>query len=72
MELAIPLVALGSLYIVSNQTKKPKPAEGFLPNTNIPDKNYPYHTLIHIQKIASLIKPSMPTQINTNLLVETM
>lgn len=42
MELAIPLVALGSLYIVSNQTKKPKPAEGFLPNTNIPDKNYPY------------------------------
>lgn len=42
MELAIPLVALGSLYIVSNQKKNPKPAqEGFLPNTNIPDKNYP-------------------------------
>ena len=40
MELAIPLVALGSLYIISNQTKQPKPAEGFLPNTNIPDKNY--------------------------------
>ena len=40
MELAIPLVALGSLYIVSNQKKEPKPAEGFLPNTNIPDKNY--------------------------------
>ena len=39
MELAIPLVALGSLYIVSNQTKEPKP-EGFLPNTNVPDKNY--------------------------------
>ena len=42
MELAIPLVALGSLYIVSNQSKKPKPAnEGFLPNTNVPDVNYP-------------------------------
>ena len=42
MELAIPLVALGSLYIVSNQSKKPKPTnEGFLPNTNVPDVNYP-------------------------------
>lgn len=42
MELAIPLVALGSLYIVSNQSKNPKPAnEGFLPNTNVPDVNYP-------------------------------
>ena len=42
MELAIPLVALGSLYIVSNQSKTPKPAnEGFLPNTNVPDINYP-------------------------------
>ena len=44
MELAIPLVALGSLYIVSNQKKEPKPSnEGFrsLPNTDVPDKNYP-------------------------------
>ena len=42
MELAIPLVALGSLYIVSNQKKEPKPVnEGFLPNTNVPDMNYP-------------------------------
>jgi hypothetical protein len=42
MELAIPLVALGSLYIVSNQSKEPKPVnEGFLPNTNVPDVNYP-------------------------------
>jgi hypothetical protein len=42
MELAIPLVALGSLYIVSNQSKTSKPAnEGFLPNTNVPDINYP-------------------------------
>lgn len=45
MELAIPLIALGSLYIVSNQAEKSKKcsAEGFkgLPNVNIPDRNYP-------------------------------
>ena len=43
MELAIPLVALGSLYIVSNQNQT-KEEEGFsskLPNVDIPDKNYP-------------------------------
>jgi hypothetical protein len=44
MELAIPLVALGGLFIVSNQNKKNN--ENFkniqqLPNTDIPDKNYP-------------------------------
>jgi|UniRef100_A0A6C0IQM6 hypothetical protein len=43
MELAIPGIALGLLYVASNQNKK---NEGFsdyngLPNTNIPDKNYP-------------------------------
>lgn len=44
MELAIPLIALGSLYIVSNQAEKSKKcgAEGFsLPNTNVPDRNFP-------------------------------
>ena len=49
MELAIPLVALGGLYIISNQSNKsenftqrqtPKYESG-LPNTNVPDKNYP-------------------------------
>jgi hypothetical protein len=44
MELAIPLVALGGLYIISNQNKT-RP-ENFtnnskLPNVDIPDKNYP-------------------------------
>jgi hypothetical protein len=45
MELAIPLVALGSLYVMNNQHKKSN--ESFrnitneLPNTNIPNKNYP-------------------------------
>ncbi len=43
MELAIPLVALGSMYIMNKQSKEPKAvSEGFdLPNTNVPDKNYP-------------------------------
>ncbi len=43
MELAIPLVALGSLYIVSNQSEKNKKEgfEGKLPNINVPDRNYP-------------------------------
>jgi hypothetical protein len=44
MELAIPGVALGLLYVVTNQNKK---KENFtnntneLPNTNIPNRNYP-------------------------------
>ena len=49
MELAIPLVALGSLYIVSNQAAKSKKcgSEGFsskLPNVNVADRNYPPST----------------------------
>jgi hypothetical protein len=44
MEVVIPLFALSSLYIINNQSKKGK--ETFLnrlrlPNTDIPDKNYP-------------------------------
>ena len=44
MELAIPGVALGLLYVVTNQNKK---KENFtnnvneLPNTNVPNRNYP-------------------------------
>ncbi len=48
MELAIPLVALGSLYVVNNQKKcgKNKKQEAFsnreaLPNTDIPNTNFP-------------------------------
>ena len=46
MELAIPLMALGSLYFVSNQTKSASSRteegyEGLLPNTDIPDTNFP-------------------------------
>ena len=48
MELAIPLIALGGLYVVSKQQRNENEldmtTEGFedlLPNTNIPNKNYP-------------------------------
>lgn len=47
MEIAIPLIALGSMYIISNQPKpEDKKKEGFssLPNTNVPDKNFPDDT----------------------------
>jgi len=51
MELAIPLIALGGMYVVSNQKNKPcdarekftnmgKPAN-YLPNTNTPSQNFP-------------------------------
>ena len=41
--LAIPFIALGGLYIISNQNKNIKSYnEGFeLPNTNVPNRNYP-------------------------------
>lgn len=48
MELAIPLVAFGGLFILSKQNKEKKNAEAFtqmhrnsLPNTNLPVKNFP-------------------------------
>lgn len=46
MELAIPLLALGSFYVINNQSKKSSSKERFsnvneLPNTNIPNRNYP-------------------------------
>lgn len=46
MELAIPGVALGLLYVASKQNNNEEPVnESFttntLPNTNIPDRNYP-------------------------------
>ena len=49
MEIAIPLVALSGLYLISNQSKKKDKSiysvENFatneLPNTNIPDRNFP-------------------------------
>ena len=44
MELAIPGVALGLLYVVSNQNKKNENftnKQNKLPNTDLPNRNYP-------------------------------
>jgi hypothetical protein len=43
MEIAIPLLAMGGLYIVSNQSKKKEnyQNQSQLPNIDIPDVNYP-------------------------------
>jgi len=47
MELVIPLIALGGLFIVSNQSKKSNETfknkeSHHLPNVDVPDHNYPY------------------------------
>ena len=66
MELAIPGVALGLLYVASNQNKK---NEGFrsykgLPNANIPDKNYPDTSvkLSDLDETAALTKAAILNQ----------
>lgn len=45
MELAIPALALGALYLVTNQlstsSKLDEGYEGILPNTDVPDANFP-------------------------------
>ena len=45
MELAIPALALGALYLVTNQlsasSKLDEGYEGILPNTDVPDTNFP-------------------------------
>jgi hypothetical protein len=52
MELAIPLIALGGMYVISNQNKQNNnkskenytnmgATKNYLPNTNIPPQNYP-------------------------------
>lgn len=50
MELVIPLIALGGLFIVSNQSKKSESFKnkesGYLPNTDVPDHNYPASSYI--------------------------
>ena len=40
MELAIPLLALGGLYLVSSKEKPKENYEGILPNTDVPDVNF--------------------------------
>ncbi len=43
MELAIPALALGALYLVTNpsSSKKEEGYEGMLPNIDVPDVNFP-------------------------------
>ena len=43
MELAIPIVAIGGLYIACNQETQEGFTNNELPNTNVKDKNYPYN-----------------------------
>ncbi len=69
MELAIPGVALGLLYVVSNQ-KKDNNKELFsnqeLPNTNIPNKNYPDETLEGIEEYEKTSSLSTVNKFNGN------
>jgi hypothetical protein len=64
MELAIPLIALGSLYVMNTQETKPKEKENFrninndLPNTNIPNKNYPDEHLLVVPELEKTSKLS--------------
>ena len=63
MEIAIPGIALGLLYVANNQNKEEeKVNENFtsrnaLPNTNIPDKNYPTNDMVvssELEKTSSI------------------
>lgn len=69
MELAIPLVALGALYVMNNQPKEQK--ESFrnitneLPNTNIPDKNYPDEYSIVVPELEKTSKLSTVNNYNS-------
>uniref|UniRef100_A0A6C0CMJ3 DUF5899 domain-containing protein n=1 Tax=viral metagenome TaxID=1070528 RepID=A0A6C0CMJ3_9ZZZZ len=69
MELAIPIIALSGLYMASSNKKKEemKQKEGFqnnlspLPNTNIPDRNYPEE---HEVEVAELDRTAKLSTIN--------
>lgn len=59
MEIAIPFLALGGLYLISNQNSQKNDIleEGFdskklqLPNENIPDKNYPAEYPVNVPEL---------------------
>jgi hypothetical protein len=53
MEIVIPMVALTGLYFASNQnskseafTNKKRLQNDILPNTDVPDKNYPHSNVV--------------------------
>ena len=68
MEAVIPLFALSSLYLINNQNKKKDETEEFsnklaLPNTNVPDENYPVNSNETEQSSELSIKPSQSLSI---------
>lgn len=79
MELAIPIVALSGLYFINKKKGNSGGAEGFktnsavnsLPNTNIPDKNYPDESVInpdidHTSSLINVNKISLPNGVYTD------
>jgi len=68
MELAIPLVALGALYVMNTQHETQK--EGFgnvneLPNTNLPNKNYPNEYPLVVPELEKTSKLSTVNNYNS-------
>ena len=72
MELAIPLIALGGLYMASknsnkNETEESEHQEGFeaLPNTDVPNKNYPSEYPIQSSELQQTSKLSTVNNFDT-------
>ena len=72
MELAIPLIALGGLYMASknsnkNETEESEYQEGFeaLPNTDVPNKNYPSEYPIESSELQQTSKLSTVNKFDT-------
>jgi len=52
MEIAIPLIALGGLYVISKQSSESfANKESGLPNTDIPDRNYPSDQMFSVPDV---------------------
>ena len=64
MEILIPVVALGSLYFINKKDRK----EGFssLPNTDIPDRNYPEYNYESNNKLDKTSELSVLNKTNVN------
>ena len=66
-ELAIPLIALGSMYIISNQEKKKEQFtnmtndKNYLPNTNKIPENYPILTSVKEDNVQRYVNPNQIT-----------
>ena len=70
MELAIPILALGGLYMASKNENKTSKKEGFqnqepLPNTDIPNQNYPEEYPIENAEIEQTSKLSTVNKYDT-------